>query len=97
MLGFLPVCTHSGSREKHPPEPGPKLPAAVQPVSRELLGELSGLEAVRSGVLGEGAQHPTVEDMTRNLLEQQPPTRTKHPRDLGDGLLPLRNGICQVK
>jgi len=64
---------------------------------RELLSELSGLEAVGSGVLGEGAQHPTVENMARNLLEQQTPTRTEDPRDLGDGLLPLRNVVDDPK
>ena len=95
--GLLPLFADRGSREKHPPEPGPKRPAAVQAMSRELLSELSGLEAVGSGVLGEGAQNPTVENMARNLLEQQTPTRTEDPRDLGDGLLPLRNVVDDPK
>ena len=34
---------------------------------------------------------------TRNLLEQQTPTRTEDPRDLGDGLLPLRNVVNDPK
>ena len=71
------LIAHRGSREKHPPKPGPKRPAAVQAMSRELLSELSGLEAVGAGVLGEGAQHPAVENMARNLLEQQTPTRRR--------------------
>jgi len=96
--GRLPrLVAHRGSREKHSPKPGPKRPPAVQAMSREFLSELLSLEAVGSGVLCEGAQHPAVENMARDLLEQQTPAGTKDPRDLGDGLLPLLNVVDDPK
>lgn len=66
----LSADAYSSAGEDHAPDPGFKLPAAVQAMSGELFGEFGGLEAVGSGVVGEGADGPLVEEMAGNLFEQ---------------------------
>ena len=66
---------------------------AVQSVTRQFGSEFVRLEPVFTRMDRERAEHPAVQHVAGDLLEQQQAAGSQHARNLGERLLPVRHVV----